>query len=81
MLGQERPQWDANRKIKMETALNTLRGTQNLESENLKQRIKNSRAEKTKERKREEEKINLKYENFMIDMRKLHEKEVLAYKG
>ena len=71
MNSQEKQVWDNQRKLKMDTALNTLKHTQNVEMENLKQRIKNSRAERNKERKRQEDRINLKYENFMNDMKKL----------
>ena len=52
MNGQEKQVWDNQRKIKMDTALSTLKNLQNVEMENLKQRIKNSRAEKNKERKK-----------------------------
>ena len=52
MNGQEKQLWDNQRKMKMDTALNTLKNLQNVEMENLKQRIKNSRAEKNKERKK-----------------------------
>ena len=70
MNSQEKYVWDNHRRQKMETALNTLKNTQNLEMENLKQRINNSRAEKNKERKKEQDRINLKYENFMTDLKK-----------
>lgn len=69
-MSQEKQLWDNQRRQKLETALNTLKNIQNLEMENLKQRIKNSRAEKNKDRKKEDERINLKYENFMVDLKK-----------
>lgn len=81
LYAREKEQWDTNRKIKMDTALNTLKTKQTTEMSNFKQRVSNSRAEKVKERKREEEKINLKYDNFMNDLKKNQEKEVLGFKG
>lgn len=40
-----------------------------------------SRAERKLDRTKEEEKINLKYENFMKDLKNAQEKEILAFKG
>lgn len=73
-LSEETKVWDANRKTKIDTTLNTLKNKQNNEMANFKKRVATSTAEKNRDRKNEEEKINLKYENFMRDLKKNQEK-------
>ena len=81
MFAKESEMWDTSRKNKMDTALSTLKAKQNTEMTNFQKRVATSRAEKNRDRKIEEDKINLKYDNFMRDLKKNQEKEVLAFKG
>ena len=53
-----------NREIKIETALNTVRGKQSAELVNLQKRIKTGREEQIKDRINEEARLKKKYDNI-----------------
>lgn len=77
----ETESWNQARNLKIENALSILKNKQKSELANLQKRIKTSRAEKNKEKDIETEKINLKYENLMKDLKVVQEREVLGFKG
>ena len=77
----EKHQWDVNRKIKLQTALDTLKVTHDNQMQNLKKRNRTHLDEQLKDKKITEDTINHKYENFMNDLKVAQEKEVLAFKG
>lgn len=81
MAAREKQAWDLNRKMKMDVALNTLKDKHNSEMECLKQKLSNGRAEKVKERRREKEVMELKFENLRVELRKQQEKELLGWRG
>lgn len=81
MVKVEKDKWLSNRNSKIETALSTLRGNQDVELAALKKKIKTGLDEQNKDRKKEEERIMLKYGNIERELSSTHEKEVLAYKG
>ena len=60
----EKERWMANRDNKMQTALNQLKAKQDVELANLRKKIKTGLDELNKQLKKEEEKLNLKYENI-----------------
>ena len=81
MMNGETNQWNTNRQNKLSTALETLKAKQNVEMENLKKRNKTHLDEQLKDRKITEDTINHKYENLMIDLKVVQEKEILSFKG
>ena len=81
MVAEEKEKWLANRNIKMETALNLLKTKQEVELSNLKKKIKTGLDELIKQRKREEEKTTLRFENTRKEQKMQHDKEKLAEKG
>lgn len=77
----EKEKWMASRNNKMETALNLLKSKQEAELNNLKKKIKSGLDELVKQRKKEEEKTTLKFENTRKEQKMQHDKEKLAEKG
>lgn len=58
----------------MDNSLNILKNKQKSELTNLQKRIKTSKAEKNREKDIEIEKINMKYENLMKDLKVVQER-------
>ena len=77
----EKEVWMQNRHIKIDTGLNQLRARQDVEVANLRKKIRTGLDEINKQRKKEEEKLNHKYENIRKQQSMLQEKERLAFKG
>lgn len=70
-----------NRAIKIDTALNTLKLKQDAELSNLKKKIRTGLDQLNKQRKKEEEKLTLKFQNIRREQKMQHEKEKIAEKG
>lgn len=81
LVAEERQRWMNNRATKIDTALNTLKAKQDMELTNLRKKIKSGLDELNKQRKKQEEKLTLKFENIKKEQRMQHEKEKLAEKG
>jgi hypothetical protein len=77
----EKEAWLNARSLKIETALNTLRAKQAAELAALQKKVRTGVDEQTKERKREEERINQKYANIAKELKSNQEKEILAFRG
>jgi len=70
-----------NRDNKMNTALNQLKAKHDVERANLRKKIKTGLDELNKQLKKEEEKLNLKFENIKREQKMQQDKEKIAFKG
>ena len=77
----QKEKWMANRNSKMENALTLLKNKHDAQLVNLKKKNKTGLDELCKQRKKEEEKLNLKFENTKREQKSQHDKESLAEKG
>lgn len=81
MFQAETEAWNLNRNNKMENSLSILRNKQNTELTNFQKRVKTTKAERNREKDIEVDKINMKYENLMKDLKVIQDREVLGFKG
>ena len=77
----EKDAWINARNLKIETASNTMRAKQASELMALQKKIKTGLDEQTKERGKEEGRINLKFNNIEKELKGNHDKEILAFRG
>lgn len=71
---QENKAWMEKRHERMETALNTLKAKQAVELANLRQKYKNMLDESIRDRKIEEERLHMKFDNLHKDLKAQQDK-------
>ena len=78
---EENKNWMDKRNERMDTAINTLKTKQGVELANLRQKYKNQLDESIRDRKIEEERLHMKFDNLHKDLKSQQEKEVKNYRG